>query len=320
MAKLGELEVRIEMPTPTASARPLLRAPSDCRSGEAVSGVLDGSGLQLGPLLGSGAFGAVYRARWDGADVAAKVVLDPEAASELRKEADVLSRISHPHVVCFIGVCQLPSGHCAIVQELMHGGSLYALLHGSDGGDVRPLGPREATRLGENVASAVAYLHSSKLVHRDLKSPNVLLDAARRSAKVCDFSLAKWKERTMLSTAHGGQAGTPAYMAPEIFTAGSVSESCDAFSFGVVLWEMLSGEIPWKSAHTPLQIVYAVGVQKLRLPLPSDCPPPLAELIRECWAEAPSQRPPFSAIVERLRDLLPGAPAEDEAAADHPTR
>jgi len=166
--------------------------------------------------------------------------------------------------------------------------------------------------IAADVAEALAYLHP-RVVHRDLKAQNVLLDAAGR-AKVCDFGIAKFKDRTFVSTVNG-QAGTPAYMAPELFDGGQVTEKVDVYSFGILLWEMLTGRVPWSDVPSPMQVIYYVGVLGQRPPMPEACHPGLQQLIQSCWAESPGQRPIFSEILARLRELQ--TEVEDEGVGDH---
>ncbi len=209
-------------------------------------------------------------------------------------EVAVLSRLSHPNIVRFLGACLTPPNAC-LIEEIVEGGSLHACLHGA--GAAR-LAYAEVLSLAEDIASALAYLHP-RVVHRDLKSQNVLLDNGRRRAKVCDFGLAKAKQHTFLSTLHVG-AGTPAYMAPELFAGGSrVTERVDVWAFGTLLWEMYTARLPWGHLTSPvqaragrciqkraaadvarMQVIFAIAVQRERLPVPDTCPPELAELMR----------------------------------------
>lgn len=142
---------------------------------------------------------------------------------------------------------------------------------------------------------------------RDLKPQNVLLDETG-VAKVCDFGISRFKDRTFLSTKNVN-AGTPAYMSPEQFEGRPVGEKVDVFAFGVILWEMLTGQQPWAELEHPMQIVFVVGVQGQRLPLPEDCPPALAALIPRCWHEEPAERPSFRELQHVLQQELDRAAA-----------
>ena len=86
----------------------------------------------------------------------------------------------------------------------------------------------------------------------------------------------------------------------QLFSAGDVSEKCDVFSFGVLLWECFTGCVPWDELSTPMQVIFAVGVQKQRLPIPPHCPTFLARLMADCWREEPHHRPGFDRILQWL--------------------
>ena len=260
------------------------------------------------------------------------------------REVAVLSRLKHPNVVRLLGACLTPPRVC-IVEELVHGGSLHAFLHDKRlrVGDENK--KNEKTRRSNltllqtidvcgGVARAMAYLAHNGVVHRDLKTQNVLLVIDRDTkikAKVADFGIAKslavsesetqtgW---TVGAVTGGGAAGTPAWMAPELFRDTPVADSAaDVYSFGVVLWECLTGKTPWSWLADPIQIVFAVAVEGKRLPLGVDffetrdddkngadnvatrCGPTLRDLLNRCFAEDPGGRPRFQEISKVFRGL-----------------
>lgn len=102
-------------------------------------------------------------------------------------------------------------------------------------------------------------------------------------------------------------------MAPELFDGGQVTEKVDVFSFGVLCWEMLTGQVPWGEVPSPMQIIYYVGVLAQRPPVPSACPEFLKNLIEMCWAESPAARPGFKEILARLKQMQIDAEASGQA-------
>mmetsp|Transcript_14727 Transcript_14727/g.33394 ORF Transcript_14727/g.33394 Transcript_14727/m.33394 type:complete len:180 (+) Transcript_14727:3-542(+) len=154
------------------------------------------------------------------------------------------------------------------------------------------------------VAEGMAFLHSRSppVVHRDLKSHNVLIDAAGE-CKLCDFGLVDMKEVT---------AGTPNYMAPELFLAKPYSTPVDVFAFGVLLNEMFAREVPW-DGYRPMEIKEMV-LQGERPPTPKTMPQLLGRLLCKLWHQQPAQRPTFEQLIKTLQlveETLPvGAPMQ----------
>ncbi|PRW18330.1 serine threonine- kinase EDR1 [Chlorella sorokiniana] len=230
----------------------------------------------------------------------------------------------HPRIIGVRAAClEQP---LAVVQELAHG-SLHDQLH------TLRLRPQYGLlmQLAEDVASALEHCHAQRppVVHRDLSGRNVLLGGDGR-ARLADFGLAAAKRRTFLSTDKAGALGTAAYMAPEAMTAGQITERCDVFGFGVLLWELLTGRQAWEEYDSPLQVIFAVGVERRRLPIPPGCPPALAKLLKECWRHNAPLRPSFTEVLQRLRQMqradqfqlvgpLVPAPAASEKAAARAT-
>lgn len=138
------------------------------------------------------------------------------------------------------------------------------------------------------------------IVHRDLKSPNLLVDAAY-TVKVGDFGLSRSKANTFLSSKTA--AGTPEWMAPEVLRDEPSDEKSDVYSFGVILWELVTLQQPWRNLN-PTQVVAAVGFKGKRLEIPKNVTWEVAALIEACWADDPWKRPPFSYIMEFLQQEI----------------
>ncbi|KAL6208015.1 hypothetical protein ACLB2K_018967 [Fragaria x ananassa] len=256
--------------------------------------------LQIGERIGIGSYGEVYHADWNGTEVAVKKFLDQDfsgdALVQFRCEVEIMLRLRHPNVVLFMGAVTRPP-HFSILTEFLPRGSLYRLLH-------RPnsqLDEKRRMRMALDVAKGMNYLHTSNptVVHRDLKSPNLLVDK-NWNVKVCDFGLSRTKHHTYLSSK--STAGTPEWMAPEVLRNELANEKCDVYSFGVILWELTTCCIPWKGLN-PMQVVGAVGFQNRRLEIPDDVDPVVAEIICDCWQTEPNLRPSFSQLMVRLKRL-----------------
>ncbi|BFG18147.1 hypothetical protein CerSpe_044210 [Prunus speciosa] len=256
--------------------------------------------LQIGERIGIGSYGEVYHADWNGTEVAVKKFLDQDfsgdALVQFKCEVEIMLRLRHPNVVLFMGAVTRPP-HFSILTEFLPRGSLYRLLH-------RPnsqLDEKRRMRMAFDVAKGMNYLHTSHptVVHRDLKSPNLLVDK-NWNVKVCDFGLSRTKHHTFLSSK--STAGTPEWMAPEVLRNEPANEKCDVYSFGVILWELATCCVPWKGLN-PMQVVGAVGFQNRRLEIPEDMDPVVAEIIRDCWQREPNLRPSFSQLMVRLRRL-----------------
>ncbi|XP_022596337.1 mitogen-activated protein kinase kinase kinase 20 isoform X1 [Seriola dumerili] len=241
---------------------------------------------------GGGSFGSVYRARWISQDkeVAVKKLL------KIENEAEILSVLSHRNIIQFYGAI-VEAPNYGIVTEYASGGSLYDYLS-SDKSEDMDMG--QIMTWAADIARGIHYLHSEapvKVIHRDLKSRNVVL-AADKVLKICDFGASKF----LTHTTHMSLVGTFPWMAPEVIQSLPVSETCDTFSYGVVLWEMLTREIPFKGLEG-LQVAWLVVEKNERLTIPSGCPVSFAELMRNCWAAEPKERPMFKQILSTLESM-----------------
>ncbi|KAG9438992.1 hypothetical protein H6P81_019157 [Aristolochia fimbriata] len=259
--------------------------------------------------LGSGTFGTVYHGKWRGTDVAIKRIKkscftgrsseQERLTVEFWREAEILSKLHHPNVVAFYGVVQDgPGGTLATVTEFMVNGSLRHVLLRKD----RYLDRRKRLIIAMDAAFGMEYLHSKNIVHFDLKCDNLLVnlkDTLRPICKVGDFGLSKIKRNTLVS---GGVRGTLPWMAPELLNGSSnkVSEKVDVFSFGIVMWEILTGEEPYANMHYGA-IIGGIVNNTLRPPVPSFCDAEWRMLMEQCWAPDPSARPSFTEIASRLR-------------------
>uniref|UniRef100_A0A0E0FD96 non-specific serine/threonine protein kinase n=1 Tax=Oryza meridionalis TaxID=40149 RepID=A0A0E0FD96_9ORYZ len=150
-------------------------------------------------------------------------------------------------------------------------------------------------------ARGMNYLHHSSppIIHRDLKSSNLLVDK-NWTVKVADFGLSRLKRETFLTTKTG--KGTPQWMAPEVLRNEPSDEKSDVYSYGVILWELVTQKIPWENLNS-MQVIGAVGFMNHRLEIPSETDPQWTSLILSCWETDSQLRPSFQQLLERLREL-----------------
>ncbi|KAG2449201.1 hypothetical protein HYH02_005948 [Chlamydomonas schloesseri] len=266
--------------------------------------------------IGQGQFGSVFRGLYKGHPVAIKMLpkmfLGDASLADLEtfiQEAAVLSGVDHQNVVKFYGGCLQPP-YVFIVEELMER-SLADVLYKAP---AEPFPLRRVLSVALDIARGLHYLHccNPAIVHRDLKPENILLDAAG-TAKISDFGLARCKYQSYLKT-NRREAGSLAYMAPECFDArvGKLTDRLDVFSFGVLLWVMITRSFPWQGMRTH-EFLQRMVIGGGRLAVPQDdnvCPLALRRIMSACWADAPSERPSCEEIIGELERMLKYMPAE----------
>ncbi|XP_028618711.1 mitogen-activated protein kinase kinase kinase 20 isoform X1 [Grammomys surdaster] len=248
--------------------------------------------LQFFENCGGGSFGSVYRAKWISQDkeVAVKKLL------KIEKEAEILSVLSHRNIIQFYGVILEPPNY-GIVTEYASLGSLYDYINSNRSEE---MDMEHIMTWATDVAKGMHYLHMEapvKVIHRDLKSRNVVI-AADGVLKICDFGASRFHNHTT----HMSLVGTFPWMAPEVIQSLPVSETCDTYSYGVVLWEMLTREVPFKGLEG-LQVAWLVVEKNERLTIPSSCPRSFAELLHQCWEADAKKRPSFKQIISILESM-----------------
>jgi tRNA A-37 threonylcarbamoyl transferase component Bud32 len=266
--------------------------------------------IQTAKLIGSGGFGEVFDGKCRGRQVAIKMMrnrggpLQDKIMETFFSEVEVMSKLKHEYITEFIGACFDEDLYC-IVTELMSKGSVFDLLH------------QKRTRLSwsrriamtNDAAKGMAYLHGLNVLHRDMKSMNLLVNN-QWTVKIADFGLTRFKQHTQ--TMMSSTRGTPAYMAPELLRNQLVSEKIDVYAFGIVMSEIATRAIPFGDQNmNPLQLMFAV-CQGTRPNLPSQdkAPRHFLLLARVCWDERPAKRPSFSMIVQELTTLQTNIPSK----------
>uniref|UniRef100_A0A6I8QUS1 Mitogen-activated protein kinase kinase kinase 7 n=1 Tax=Xenopus tropicalis TaxID=8364 RepID=A0A6I8QUS1_XENTR len=265
---------------------------------------IDYKEIEVEEVVGRGTFGVVCKAKWRGKDVAIKQIESESERKAFIVELRQLSRVNHPNIVKLYGACLNP---VCLVMEYAEGGSLYNVLHGAE-----PLPYYTAAHAMSwclQCAQGVAYLHSMKpkaLIHRDLKPPNLLLVAGGTVLKICDFGTA-----CDIQTHMTNNKGSAAWMAPEVFEGSNYSEKCDVFSWGIILWEVITRRKPFDEIGGPaFRIMWAVH-NGTRPPLIKNLPKPIESLMTRCWSKDPPQRPSMEEIVKIMTHLMQYFPGAD---------
>jgi len=291
------------------------------------------SGTHLGPYeiisaIGAGGMGEVYRARDPklSRDVAIKVLpeafaRDAERMARFQREAKVLASLDHPNIASIYGL-EDSGGPRALVMQLVEGPTL------ADRIKAGPIPVDEAVRIARQIADALEYAHERGIIHRDLKPANVKV-SADDTVKVLDFGLAKALESDIASidistsptisrmaTMQGVLLGTAAYMAPEQAKAKPVDRRADIWSFGCVLYEMLTGKVAFPGDSVTDTLAGVIRAEPDWSQLPSATPIRVRVLLQRCLQKDPKQR--LQAIGDAriaLDEVLSGAPEQSSAAA-----
>ncbi|XP_044475348.1 serine/threonine-protein kinase STY46-like isoform X4 [Mangifera indica] len=268
-------------------------------AGQTISGdwEIDRRILKIGERIAFGSCGDLYRGVYLGQDVAVKILLSEHLHDALKdefaQEVAILRQVQHRNIVRFIGACT-KSPHLCVVTEYMPGGSLYDYLHKN----YNVLKLSQLLRFAIDVCKGMDYLHQKNIIHRDLKTANLLMDS-QKVVKVADFGVARFQSQGGVMTA---ETGTYRWMAPEVINHQQYDQKADIFSFAIVLWELVTAKVPYANM-SPLQA--ALGVrQGLRPDPPENSHPKLVDLMQRCWEEIPNKRPSFSEITLELEALV----------------
>lgn len=265
------------------------------------------SELQFREVAGEGASCTVYRGLYKRTPVAIKVMrgsVQRSSDKEFDREVSAMIRLRHPNLVLFMGMCT--EKQHVIVSEYCAGGTLFKLLH--ERPEV-PLSFRQQVKMMKDIAQGMHYLHSLSppIIHRDLKTLNLLLTETVNGPtdsiwlKLTDFGVAK----NMGDGQMTGQMGTCHWMAPEVLSSRPYGLPADVYSYGIVLWEIVTRQTPYKGMTTP-QIINTVTILNQRPNqqlIPYDTNETIRQLIAQCWQKNPAARPSFADILDQLDSI-----------------
>ncbi|KRX06204.1 Sterile alpha motif/pointed domain [Pseudocohnilembus persalinus] len=255
--------------------------------------------------IGTGGYGEVYKGSWLGQDVAVKQYgkiktrFSKRRAFDFISEVQVINNLRHPNIVLYMGVCITPT-HYLLINEYLEQGSLFDHIHIKKS----HIDMDRVLYIVEDIALGMSYLHARKVLHCDLKSPNVLVDQSW-NVKLCDFGLSRIRDKLQnrKKRKKQGKIGTVYWMAPEIMREEEYNEKADVYSFGIILWELLARKIPYDKM-SQVQIIGSVGYDdNFKLETPKNGPPELIKMMEQCLERNPKNRPDFQEIVSKVQNI-----------------
>jgi hypothetical protein len=256
--------------------------------------------------IGRGTAGTTYLAKWSGQEVAVKVAAVTEMGLDgWKTEVKSLKKLHHPNIIRLLGSVynESPLTYC-LVLEYCSGGDLQEAMK-------KATHPKFFFKVASDIAHGMAYLHHRGIVHRDIKPANVLIDgdvaSSSVSAKVTDFGVAAIEHKQEMTS----ETGTYRWMAPEVIRHHPYSEKADCYSYGVLLWQMITRDVPFCN-HSPLEAAGKVALEMARPDFPKTTPPAVKAFIEGCWAEDPEWRYSFEEITKKLAGGLELSPTEQK--------
>ncbi|XP_009150775.1 serine/threonine-protein kinase STY8 isoform X1 [Brassica rapa] len=259
---------------------------------------IDVKQLKIEKKVASGSYGDLHKGTYCSQEVAIKFLrperVNTEMLREFSQEVYIMRKVRHKNVVQFLGACTRSPTLC-IVTEFMSRGSIYDFLHKQK----CAFKLQTLLKVALDVAKGMCYLHQNNIIHRDLKTANLLMDE-HGLVKVADFGVARVQIESGVMTA---ETGTYRWMAPEVIEHKPYSHKADVFSYAIVIWELLTGDIPY-AFLTPLQAAVGVVQKGLRPKIPKKTHPKVKGLLERCWQQDPKERPDFEEIIEMLQQIM----------------
>jgi len=248
------------------------------------------------PPIAQGGSSVVNKALYHDTVVAVKmffVVAGEHPQNEIEREVNLLTRLHHPNIVLFMGACKDP---LCIITEYAERGSLYEVVRKTP----KALTPQMIRKLALDVLRGLIYIHTRKpsILHRDLKSMNVLI-TNDWIGKIADFGLSK--AFLPQPSDSRSRVGTTRWLAPEVLRNNQYSFKSDAYSFGMVVWEMWAKELPYTGESFENRIEEAI-LSGERPEIGEDVPEMWADVIESCWADEPSSRPSLREVMVKIRN------------------
>lgn len=252
--------------------------------------------LEFGEVLGTGSFGTVHCGWYEGTEVAIKALSrDAMAEADMRKFLErelAASKLSHPNLIGFIGIAENEDlTRVFLVTELLECNLREAIKDGDE------ISWPQRLSMALDAARGLAFLHAKHIIHRDVKSKNLLLDVNKK-VKLCDFGFA----RTFVSKQPKRMTicGTEPYMAPEVILQDAYDHKADVFSYGLVLAELITGLKVSTGFERGPEDLFALKTEQVTSSLLPGCPEEFSQLCLDCCAFEPHDRPEFREVINRI--------------------
>ncbi|XP_072041340.1 mitogen-activated protein kinase kinase kinase 13-B-like [Amphiura filiformis] len=261
-----------------------------------INSTFDESSLECHKLVGHGAWKSK---KYGNIEVAAKkmpILPSDDIGEKFGSEINYLQTLEHENIITYYGHA-VTKENLVIITEYAPNGSLHDYLKRT-----RRLPPELKVEWAIQIAKGIKYLQDKKILHRDVKSGNILI-TGQNNLKICDFGVAKDLSNT---TTTSNAKGTYKWLAPEVYTDQKLSPSADIFAFGVVLWELETCETPYKDLKRPERVIWEVGSKGLRPEIPKTCPRVLKKLMKRCWDKDRRKRPDANEIIYILESYQSG--------------
>lgn len=262
--------------------------------------------LMFDETIGEGSFGKVYQGKWCEQAVAIKTIdglLSAADREQFVREVQIMARLRSAHIVQLYGASLEPERLC-LVMEHMEQGSLYTVLGKA------PLTPEQQKPVALEIAKGLAYLHSRGMVHCDLKSANILLNA-KGEAKIADFGLSKASTKSIKVCTEKSQAIE--WQAPECLQKNpKFTPESDIFAYGMILWEIVTGQRPFEQIKTNrTKAILDLILAGKRESIPANTPPIYKQIIEACWNREQHKRLALKTIIAKLEAYNPNVGPED---------
>jgi tRNA A-37 threonylcarbamoyl transferase component Bud32 len=260
--------------------------------------IQDESSIKLNKQIGNGSYGQVYKATWHGQTVAVKKI-PAIYLSDIDKEIKALKRLNHDNIIEYYGE-KSKDNNVYLIMEYAEQRSLNRWIEKNEN---NPHDWQLNYRFIDQITKGLVYLHSENIIHRDLKSHNILI-TKDNVAKIADFGLAKIIDDSLASSGRKTK-GSIRWMAPEVLKTGKHSFKSDTYSLGMIMWEIVAKNTkPFSQLSNNNAVMYNFCNDNLKEIIPTDTPEELKKIIELCWQEEPSERINLIDIESQLDELI----------------